>query len=346
MLLLASLLGLVVAGLAIDLSGSSASDDALGQDDDDDGLSGTGQTVDVAPLHVVLGEPDPGAIGDTRSSEVETGGPTPVEPPVDGLTDPPAPQIPVPDGQIYLGGDGSDYLMGGAGGDSLDGGAGDDDLRGGLGDDTIRAGDGNDWVQGEAEYGPGGNDEIYGGAGNDLLAGQCGDDLIWGEQGDDTLYGGEGNDTLHGGSGTDWLSGNDGDDVLISGGGADDLDGGRGNDLLIGDDDPETVWMHGGEGDDTLMPGAGDFAEGLAGADHFVLRQVDGEVPVIAGYNGVEDQIFLHLPADIAVNAEIALQRDQDDTLLITVNGSAIGRLLQDGGLTVEDIVIVPLGQR
>lgn len=344
MLLLASLLGLVVAGLTINLSDASDSSD-LDRDDIDSLPVGDGE-----PLDVVLGEPDVPELAGVSSDE-DNGEAAVVDPdPVDATdpVDPPLPPdepVPVP-GQTFIGDDRVDYLMGGAGDDRIEGWAGDDDLRGGLGNDTILAGDGDDWVQGEAEYGPGGDDEIRGGAGNDSLAGQGGNDLIWGDDGDDTIFGGEGNDTLVGGAGIDWLSGNDGDDVLISGGGPDDLDGGRGNDLLVGDDDPETVWMHGDEGDDTLMPGAGDFAEGQAGADHFVLRQVEGEVPVIADFDGQQDQIFLHLPDDIASEAQIDLQQGQDQSWLITVNGAPIGRLLQEGGLKVEDIVVVPLSQR
>ncbi|HIC64819.1 MAG TPA: calcium-binding protein [Paracoccus sp.] len=242
-----------------------------------------------------------------------------------------------------IGTDRADALMGGDGADSIDGLGGSDDLRGGLGDDTIRGGSGQDWIQGDAAYGPGGNDEIHGGSGDDSLAGQGGDDLIWGDEGDDTILGGAGSDSLFGGAGNDWMSGNDGDDVLVSGGGSDDLDGGAGNDLLIGGDDDETAWIHGGDGEDTLVPGAGDFAEGNAGADQFVLKPVDGDLPTIADFDGTEDRIILHLPEDMTQGAQIQLVQHDDGTTLINVNGDAVARMLQLGGLRVEDIGIVPI---
>ncbi|WP_304616816.1 calcium-binding protein [Paracoccus sp. (in: a-proteobacteria)] len=256
------------------------------------------------------------------------------------------PVMPGPDGtptvpRQIVGDDDGDTLMGGAGDDVIRGGAGMDDLRGGLGADTIHGGGGDDWIQGDAAYGEGGDDVIFGGDGNDHLNGQGGDDLIYGDEGDDTIFGGEGNDTLFGGPGNDWLSGNDGDDVLVSTEGSDDLDGGRGNDVLIGHDGPETVWMNGGEGDDTLMPGAHDFASGNAGADTFVLRQIPQGMPTIADYDAAEDQIHLHLSETIAPTAQLTLRQDLDGTYLLEVNGQSVGRLLQHGGLRLEDIRIV-----
>lgn len=266
------------------------------------------------------------------------------EPPPDDLPLLP-PIMPDPDtgGLTFLGTGGDDLLHGDDGDDLIRGGAGQDDIRGGLGNDTIRAGDGDDWVQGDGVYGPGGDDVIWGGAGNDSLAGQGGDDFLHGGSGDDTLLGGEGNDTLIGGRGNDWLSGHDGDDVLVAGpNGMNDLDGGRGNDLLIGHDSPRMNWLHGGEGDDTLHPGSGDFAEGQAGADLFVLRDGITEAPIIADFDAAEDRIELHLPDDIAETAVVDLHRDTDGTLLLRVDGHAVARLLQDGGLRVGDILIVP----
>ncbi|MFV0385239.1 calcium-binding protein [Paracoccus sp. (in: a-proteobacteria)] len=189
--------------------------------------------------------------------------------------------------------------------------------------------------------GGGGADIVRGGAGDDSLAGQNGNDTIRGRAGDDTIFGGAGNDRLTGGAGVDWISGNEGDDTLVSGGGADDLDGGGGDDVLIGSDDPDRVWMHGDEGNDRLVPGAGDFAEGLAGADTFVLRGAHDDLPVIADFDHREDQIELHMPDNVADNARIALRPQADGGVVIQVNGASVGRLLQGDGLTVEDIVIV-----
>lgn len=308
MFVLASLMALAAAGAALDLTGSHAGED----EDQDDRPFG-------------LGPADPGEVGNVSSGAPEAGLPDPVTaPPAPDPAPGPATPAESPDQTIH-------------------GGADADNLFGGTGRDTIHAGAGNDWVQGDGDYGPAGDDEIRGGAGDDLLAGQGGNDIIWGDEGDDTVMGGEGDDTLFGGSGNDWLSGHDGDDVLVSGGGADDLDGGRGDDLLVGDSDPDTVWMHGGEGDDTLMPGAGDFAEGQKGADRFVLQQGPGPLPVIADFDAREDQLVLHLPDSIVRRARIDLAEDEDGTLLVTVNGEAIGRMLQAGGLAAADIVVMGL---
>ena len=44
-------------------------------------------------------------------------------------------------------------------------------------------------------------------------------------------------------------------------------------------------------------------------------------------------------------NAEVTLERDQDGTYLLSVNGHPVGRLLQDGGLDVADVrIVTPLG--
>lgn len=373
MLMLAGLMGLLVAGVAVDMTGLTSSQPEPDQDD----IPPMGRDGDDDFLPPIMPDPEDYAGDDAPGlddTDQDPGDPSPEpegvldEVPVeDELPDDTYPSVdtdedaaggagtedgshiiadPVEDDHVsgpdpIAGSDLVDLLMGGDGDDVMLGHGGADDLRGGLGHDTILAGAGDDWVQGDAVYGPGGNDVIDGGVGNDSLCGQGGDDRIAGGDGNDTLLGGEGRDTLDGGSGNDWLSGHDGDDVLISGGGADDLDGGTGDDLLIGGDDDSMAWLHGGQGDDTLMPGAGDFAEGLEGADQFVLREVDGALPVIADFSAAEDQIHLHLSAGIGDDPAITLHEDLDGTTLIEVNGTAIGRLLQSGGLQVEDIVVV-----
>lgn len=315
MFVLASLMALAAAGAALDLTTSSH------DPDEDDGDA----------FEPALGDDDVPRIGDV-SPDAEEGGEEPLDwPKPDPLPDATEPVISLPNPERPLGDD------------LIDGSAEDDELQGGTGNDTIFAGEGNDWVQGDGTFDPSGWDEIHGGAGDDSLAGQGGDDLVWGDEGDDTIQGGEGNDTLFGGAGNDWVAGHDGDDVLIAGGGGDDLDGGQGNDLLVGDDDPRTVWMHGGEGNDSLMPGAGDFVEGQGGADQFVLRQPGGGLPVIADFDAREDQLILHLPASLAQDAQIDLAPDGDGTVLVTVNGDPIARMLQGGGLAAGDILVVRL---
>lgn len=303
MFFIGGLLGLMVTGLMMDLGGLMS---PSGDDEDDPDITPETDS-DLPPI---LPEEDP-------------------------------PLADVPDSPEIDGSAGADILMGGTGSEVIRGDDGADDLRGGLGDDLIYAGQGDDWVQGDAAYGEGGNDIIHGGPGDDMLAGQGGDDLVYGDAGDDTLFGGEGDDSLFGGAGNDILAGHDGDDVLVSSQGSDDLDGGAGDDVLIGHDGRETVWMNGGEGDDTLMPGAHDFVSGNDGRDSFILRDTGQGLPIIADFDAAQDQVVLHLDAETARDADITLHQDQDGTYLLGVNGHAVGRFLQGGGLTVGDIRVV-----
>lgn len=294
---------MALAAAGIALDLTSSGQDSEGEDDLDD----------PAP---VLAEPDSGEVGDVSSDQTEEAGAEEID--WSALE-------PVADDDLIEGSD-----LG-------------DDLQGGAGSDTILAGAGDDWVQGDGTSEPSGRDELHGGAGDDSLAGQGGDDTAWGDEGDDTILGGDGNDTLFGGAGNDWLAGHDGDDVLVAGRGSDDLGSGRGNDLLVGNDDPQTVWLHGGEGDDTLMPGAGDFAEGQQGADRFVLKEGGGPLPVIGDFDAREDQLVLHLPQHLPSPVSIDMIQDKDGTLLVTVNGNPVARMLQGGGLTPADIVLARL---
>ncbi len=301
MFMLAGLMGVLLAGFAVDFTIASGTRDDADIDDDNppspaDTSSDHDETGFIEPhrplTELVFDEPSPleddAAGGDPSVGATET-----------GLAGP-APDL----GETVLnwweGGAADDVLMGGDGADGLRGHDGDDDLRGGLG-----------------------NDVIHGGAGSGTILGGDGDDLLFGDEGDD------------------WLSGNAGNDTLVSGGGADDLDGGEGDDLLIGGDDPERAWLHGGAGDDTLMPGAGDFVEGLAGADTFILRGPVSEVPVIGDYQSHEDRLELHLPADMVDDPQIDLHQDHDGSMVIRVNGEAVGRLLVADGLRVEDIAVI-----
>lgn len=321
MLVIGGVLGLLMTCLALDAFGTSS--DLEPEPGDDEALPEEGEPDLPRDM------PDPDSLGtDSLGTEGSAAG---AAPEAEG------------DCIDARQGESGEIIMGTPGDDEIRGGDGDDDIRGGLGDDTIRAGAGDDWVQGDGAYGAGGDDVIHGEAGNDLLCGQGGNDLIHGGEGDDTLLGGEGNDTLFGGPGNDWLSGHDGDDVLVSTEGSDDLDGGRGDDVLIGHDGPETVWMNGGEGDDTLMPGAHDFATGGPGADAFILRPVAAGFPTISDFDAAEDEIRLHLPEEIAHDAQLDLRQDEDGTWLLEVNGQAVSRLLQPGGLQLQDVRIIPI---
>lgn len=240
--------------------------------------------------------------------------------------------------------EGSDMLGGEPTDDLLMGFGGNDDLHGGLGDDTLLGGDGTDWIYGDGDYGQGGNDSIEGGAGDDSLAGQGGDDTIRGGADNDTIFGGEGDDLLIGGAGTDWISGNSGNDTLIAGRGEDDLDGGEGNDVLHGSAEDDPAWLHGGEGDDTLHAGAGDFAEGGAGQDLFVLEEPGEGVPTIGDYNASEDQIELRYVDDgSGVPPVLSLDQDAEGATVIRLDGVAVGRFLEADGLDVHDIILTAI---
>ncbi|MDT1062796.1 calcium-binding protein [Paracoccus sp. CPCC 101403] len=223
----------------------------------------------------------------------------------------PAPETP-PDGDEgdepgseVIGSEGSDWLSGGDGDDLLDGLGGNDDLHGGQGDDTLRGGEGTDWLYGDSDYGSGGNDLLTGGGGADSLAGQGGDDTLDGGAGDDTLFGGDGDD------------------------------------LLEGNDDPARAWLHGGDGQDTLHPMAGDFAEGGAGRDLFLLDEPGSGMPEIGDYRAGEDIIELRWHGD-AHEPEplLTLDRDRDGATVIRLDGEAIGRVLGAGGVQLRDILM------
>ena len=244
-------------------------------------------------------------------------------------------------GLRIVGSEGPDGLTGAAGDDRLSGRGGDDDLQGGQGDDTLSGGDGSDWIHGDGDFGPGGNDLLLGGAGDDLLAGQGGDDTARGGGGDDTIFGGEGDDLLLGGAGNDWISGNAGNDTLVAGPGEDDLDGGEGNDLLLGWNEPGRAWLHGGAGQDTLNPRSGDFAEGGAGRDLFLLDEPGVGMVEIGDYDPVEDRIELRWPGNEGdPPPEVRLEPDGNGATIIRLDGEAVGRVLGAEGLTLSDIIL------
>lgn len=245
------------------------------------------------------------------------------------------------EGVTRHGTDGADWLAGDDGDDLLVGHDGNDDLHGGLGDDTLLGGGGTDWIYGDDDFGEAGNDSISGGDGDDSLAGQGGNDTVHGDAGNDSIFGGDGDDLLTGGSGDDWIFGSAGNDTLVAGPGEDDLDGGEGADLLIGSAEADRAWLHGDEGDDTLLGGANDFVEGGAGADLFLLEEPGEGVPTIADYNPDEDRIELRYEDDgSGTLLTLSLDLDDEGATVIRMNGVAMGRLLDGGGLDVNDILL------
>lgn len=327
MLMLAGIMGVVLAGLAFDMS---SPDDGVSLDDH----------VDSDPESESLPRSLPEAADGEQSADVSPAENTKIE----------ASTLPTPSKHGYDGrppedtssheifldpadSSGGSFVLGGAEDDALLGSEQADEMRGAGGDDTLSGLGDDDWIQGDSEQGPAGNDVISGGAGDDWLAGQGGNDTIYGDEGDDTLYGGDGDDSLFGG---------EGDDSLIASSGADKLFGNAGNDVLIGDDSRDHATLSGGDGDDTLMPGSGDLAEGDAGRDRFILSDGDGEPATITDFNAAEDEIFLHLPSNLQTNSlQIEVSRDTDGQQVITVNGDAVGKLLQTTDLQGKDIKVV-----
>ncbi len=125
MIILGGILGVLMAGMMVDVSALTS---RHAEDDDDD-----------TPV------PD--------EEEGESLPPTMPEPQPEPEPEP-EPEVPAaPDESVIDGSDGLDFLMGTPGDDLIRGQGGADDLRGGLGADTIEAGAGDDWVQGDAVYG-------------------------------------------------------------------------------------------------------------------------------------------------------------------------------------------------
>ena len=177
-------------------------------------------------------------------------------------------------------------------------------------------------------HGEGGDDVSAGGADNDALYGHEGDDDLFGDAGDDTLAGGDGQDSLTGGDGQDELSGGLGIDLLGGGGGSDVLDGGSGNDTIWGgtpgETDTDTDFLNGGSGDDLLMIGAGDYANGGAGADVFALQDIHlgDAVAQITDFDLAEDGLVVVYDAALHPSPTLTL---------ITEEGSTAATLLLDG---------------
>lgn len=192
--------------LALDLEGTSASDDifGLGKNDKLTGFEGEDLMRGNAGNDIIRG-----GEGDDR---LEAGA----------------------GNDRLFGDDGDDTIDAGPGGgnDELFGGDGNDEILGGKGDVLIRAGAGDDSVLAND-----GKDNVDGEAGNDEILGFDGDDRLTGSEGDDNVVGGKGNDRIDGGEGHDILSGGAGTDRLISGQDGDDLTGGAGRDIFVIDDD-------------------------------------------------------------------------------------------------------------
>ncbi|NEP51693.1 MAG: hypothetical protein F6K65_24015 [Moorea sp. SIO3C2] len=263
------------------------------------------------------------------------------------------------------GGEGDDLLKGDDGNDSLRGGNGNDLLKGGNGNDSLYGDDGNDSLYGDdgddSLYGGKGYDTLSGGAGADRfilgdvnqgyyvaaglddyaviedfntaegdviqLQGSIGDYQTQQVNGNTELFYQNSNGSLdkvavlENTTSVD-LNSNNFSFVVIGGDGDDILNGGKGDDSL-----------YGGEGNDTLnatdptSAGANtqDFLQGGAGADRFVLGDVNQAYYTAAGWHDcvlIED--FNTAEGDvIQLHGSIGdyqTQQDNGDTKLLYQN--------------------------
>jgi Ca2+-binding RTX toxin-like protein len=175
-------------------------------------------------------------------------------------------------------------------GDIIIGGLGSDRLIGSPYDDTIggqTATSCDDQQDISSDYdiliGEGGHDLLVGTEGINLLEGGAGADALCGQGGNDILRGGSENDSLSGGRGNDNLFGNEGADVLSGAEGLDILVGGLGEDLI-----------EGGTEDDALFGDLGVIGRTEQGTfDHneLMIDDATGDADVLRGGDG-EDLLF------------------------------------------------------
>lgn len=235
-----------------------------------------------------------------------------------------------------------------ADGDAFTGGGAGDAITGTDAGDAIFGNDGSDILMGGA-----GADEIAGDDGDDLLGGGIGADFLTGGDGADSLYGGTGDDALFGQDGADHLEGDAGDDLLQGGFGADTLSGGPGNDTLDGtfsnaatfaQDTDSGDTLRGGDGDDRILVGAGDMAEGGAGADTVTTgRHVQTSLPYFKDFDPSEDVIeVLFDPAENA-NPVITVEDFEDGTgATVLLDGDPVLQFEGAQGLRPHDVILVP----
>ncbi|MBJ2150953.1 calcium-binding protein [Paracoccus sp. IB05] len=337
-------------------TGSNVSTDPGGSDSGTD-VPGTGIDSDHDPdtgLAPVDGpqitDPAPGTAVDP-SDDDDTDTATPVLPGSGSATETgsslSSPASGTARDDLLDGGDNADLIRGGEGNDQINARDGDDTIYGDDGNDIVTAGAGNDLVFGGAGndelHGDAGDDTLEGGAGDDQLMGHEGDDLLRGGAGNDTLLGGEGDDSLYGEEGDDWLWGGEGDDQMVGGAGADTLDGGAGNDTLWGafpeGDDGEVDFLNGGDGDDVIHLGAGDYGNGGAGSDSFVLTQWLGEggFATITDYDPQDDEIVLvYDPAAHVSPAVSVTQSATGGSSLISIDGFVVAEV--NGQVNLSEI--------
>lgn len=339
---LLGLMGLVVAGMAIDaLLGGAETDlpddgDAALQDQPDD------MPPDTAP-DAGSGDPVLDEAGGLPDGHLDPGTDEGM-PQSDDRPDSPAAAL------TMAGSDVSDVLNGDGGDDTVYAQGGDDVASGGLGDDALWGSDGADMLDGaagddrlyggaDADWlrGGAGDDALGGGGGHDRLDGWEGDDALAGGRGDDRMNGGEGNDSLTGGAGNDTLVGGAGGDSLWADAGNDEIDGGAGNDTLSGGDG--TDMLNGGAGDDVLAAGTAGYVTGGEGADSFHLQA--GGLVTVTDYDGAEDRLLVVYDSALHPSAALTVQDDGADAV-IRLDGVAIARVTEGAGLSAQDVILQP----
>lgn len=305
MLILASVLGALAAGAALD---------ALSGGEDETGGEGLAQEAEDEVARPDLQD----GLGALTEAETDGGD---------------AAEASSPLGEVIKGGG---LLAGGTGDDQVTGSDGVDDLAGGAGNDTLAGLGGDDWIFGDDARFAWGDDDLAGGGGSDTMAGNGGDDLLDGGAGDDRMVGGEGDDTLDGAEGNDWLDGASGDDVLRGGDGDDDLAGGLGDDTLTGGAGADS--LHGGAGNDVLAGSAGDVLDGNEGDDRFVVSygNEDG-VALITDYaEGDRIEIAVTEP-----EAQLSVSHDLDGSATLLIDGHPVAKVMGGSGLALADIVLL-----
>ena len=147
-----------------------------------------------------------------------------------------------------------------------------------------------------------------------LLEGSDGDDHLLGYGTDDVLNGGAGNDTIEGRKGNDGIQGGDGNDRLYGGEGNDILNGGAGQDDIYGD------W-----GDDTLRGGTGDgdVLIGGDGSDTYLFGIGDGHTR-ISNFGQRQGQGDVLRFLEGIVPEDIRLSRQGDDLLLTVISSQEV----------------------
>ena len=112
-------------------------------------------------------------------------------------------------------------------------------------------------------------------------------------------------------------------------------------DVFVSYAEADRAWLRGDEGDDTLLGRANDFVEGGAGADLFVLEEPGVGIRTIADYSPAEDRIELRYEDDGSGTVpSLSLDQDDEGATVIRMDGVAVGRFLNAGGLDVNDILL------